>query len=109
MKLIVAIISKDDERNVLAELHRHDFGATKLPTTGSFLKGKNTTLIIGVEKDQVEEVVALIKEKSRTREKVVVNATEIFGMSTGIDASSMEAEVGGAVMFVLDVESFIKV
>lgn len=109
MKLIMAIICKDDERRVLAALGSNGFEATKLSATGGFLKGKNTTLLIGVETEQVDQVVGIIKKKSGAREKIIVNATEIFGMSTGIDAANVEAEVGGAVLFVLDVESFIKV
>ena len=109
MKLIIAIISKEDERGVLIELYKNGFHSARIPSTRSFFRGKGVNLLIGVEDKDADKVVNLIKEKSSKREKTVVNATEIFGMSAGVDASNVETEIGGATIFVLNVESFVKV
>ncbi|MCI6136775.1 MAG: cyclic-di-AMP receptor, partial [Oscillospiraceae bacterium] len=45
MKLIIAIISNDDSYDVLSELTKAGFDATKLSTTGGFLSAGNVTLL----------------------------------------------------------------
>ena len=47
MKLIVAVLRKEDEADTIAELNKKGFFVTELATTGGFLKEKNTTLLIG--------------------------------------------------------------
>ena len=44
MKLIVAVLRKEDEADTIAELNKKGFFVTELATTGGFLKEKNTTL-----------------------------------------------------------------
>ena len=46
MKLIVAVLRKEDEVDTIAELNKKGFFVTELATTGGFLKEKNTTLLI---------------------------------------------------------------
>ena len=58
MKLILAIVSSDDSATVQAALTKKHFPITKLATTGGFLKAGNTTFIVGVEDDKVEEVIS---------------------------------------------------
>ena len=60
MKLILAIVSSDDSATVQAALTKKHFPITKLATTGGFLKAGNTTFIVGVEDDKVEEVISEI-------------------------------------------------
>ena len=57
MKLIIAIISNDDSYDVLSELTKAGFDATKLSTTGGFLSAGNVTLLIGVEDSRVDYTV----------------------------------------------------
>ena len=40
MKLILAIVNKDDEADTISELNKNQFFVTKLATTGGFLNGK---------------------------------------------------------------------
>lgn len=49
MKLLVAIINSDDSHNVIGEITKAGFYATKLSTTGGFLRTGNLTLLMGVE------------------------------------------------------------
>ena len=49
MKLIVAVLRKEDEADTIAELNKKGFFVTELATTGGFLKEKNTTLLIGTD------------------------------------------------------------
>ena len=56
MKLVVAIVNNDDSHAVLSEITRAEFSATKLSTSGGFLRAGNVTLLIGVEDERVSEL-----------------------------------------------------
>lgn len=107
MKLILAIINKEDATEVSKHLIKSRFSVTKLATTGGFLMSGNITLIIGVNDDKVDEVVKIIEEHSQKRTEIVPStATYGIGVTT---AFPLEVTVGGATIFVLNVEDFIKV
>ncbi|HEY3368298.1 MAG TPA: cyclic-di-AMP receptor [Symbiobacteriaceae bacterium] len=96
MRMIVAVV-RDGYAAVLTEqLTKRGFGATKLASTGGFLKAGNTTFLIGVAAEQLEEVLAIIKETCPAK-----------GPAGG--AGSAKFPVSGATVFVLDVEKNIKV
>ena len=65
MKLVVAIVNNDDSHAVLSEITRAEFSATKLSTSGGFLRAGNVTLLIGVEDERVSELIDLIGRFSR--------------------------------------------
>lgn len=108
MKLILAIVSNEDSNAVTTTLMKSGFSVTKLATTGGFLKAGNTTLICGVEDEKVEKAIALISEKSSCRTQVVPSTMN--SIDAGIYSSfPVEVTVGGATIFVLDVERFEKI
>lgn len=106
MKLILAIVSNDDSQNVTTLLTKENYSVTRLATTGGFLKAGNTTIIVGTEDDKVEHVISLIGEESQKRTEVVPSSASY---DLGRFASfPVEVEVGGATIFVLDIEQFLK-
>jgi len=106
MKLIMAIVNNDDSSLVSGHLTEAGFFATKLATTGGFLKAGNTTFLIGTEDEKVEEVIALIKEFSRKRTQVI---PAMSSLTPGFyDSVPVEVQVGGATIFVMDVGTFEK-
>ena len=78
MKLIFAIVSNDDSSRVSKELTKNRFSVTRLATTGGFLMAGNTTFLIG---------------------------TDGVGMYTSFP---VEVQVGGATIFVTNIERFEK-
>ena len=54
MKLIIAIVQDEDASRLVNKLMNEGFGATKLATTGGFLRSGNTTLLTGVDDDKLE-------------------------------------------------------
>jgi len=108
MKLILAIINDQDGNKVLTALNKAGFSVTKLATTGGFLKVGNMTLIIGTEEEKVQDVINIIKEKSQKRKQLVVSPLMIEAAG-GFSSHTTEIEVGGATIFVVDVERFEKV
>ncbi len=107
MKLIVAIVSKEDGSEVSRELTAVGYSVTKLSTTGGFLMSGNTTLLIGVEDEKVDDVIAIISKFSKKRKHFVPASA---GYGVGIYSSiPVEVTVGGGTIFVLDVDRFEKV
>lgn len=107
MKLVMAIINADDSHTVISELTQNKFQVTRLATTGGFLKTGNTTIIVGVEADKVDEVLAIINEHSHSRKQMIPSTSEL-GMGF-FPSVPVEIAVGGATIFVMDVERFEKI
>ena len=106
MKLIMAIVSGDDSSKVARALTKGNFSVTKLATTGGFLMSGNTTFIIGTDDDRVQDVLDIIGKNSKTRKQMVpTSASYGVGMFSSMP---IEVQVGGATVFVMDVEQFIK-
>ncbi|MEN2982491.1 MAG: cyclic-di-AMP receptor [Thermus sp.] len=109
MKLIVAIVQDTDAPGLTKALMERGLQSTKLASTGGFLREGNTTLLIGLEDDRVEEVLELIREKCRTRTRLVTRGLPLSEAPDPFLAQPVEVQVGGAVVFVLPVEGFFKV
>ena len=75
MKLIVAVLRKEDEADTIAELNKKGFFVTELATTGGFLKEKNTTLLIGTDDHKLDAVLAILKQEAGLRKTVTYAAT----------------------------------
>ncbi|MCR5484510.1 MAG: cyclic-di-AMP receptor [Clostridiales bacterium] len=106
MKLLIAIINNDDCPTVLSEITREGFSVTKLSTSGGFLRAGNSTLLIGVEDDKVDSVIGIIGRFSSKRTETI-QATPAYP-GEFMMTMPVEVKVGGATVFVLDVEKFIK-
>lgn len=107
MKMIIAIVSHDDTKKVSNSLMKNGFFATKLATTGGFLSKGNTTFMIGCDDDKVEDAIEVISEHSKTRKDIVANSlVSEYGMFSN---QVLEVTVGGATIFVLDVDQFKKI
>jgi len=107
MKLIIAIVNSDDAHAVLNAIAKAGFSATKLSTTGGFMRAGNTTLLIGIEEEKVDEVIALIGEHSSSRKQITA-ASPAGGIEGRLIAMPIEITVGGATVFVIDVDKFVK-
>ena len=109
MKMIYAIVRYDNEDEVINALTKKHYSVTKLATTGGFLKKGNTTLLIGTEAERVQEAIDTIKQECGKRQKITINMPYISG-SAMINCATMPmtVEVGGATIFVIDVERYEK-
>lgn len=106
MKLIIAVINGDDSSAVINGLTTNGYYSTKLSTSGGFLKSGNVTLMIGVEDEKVDDVISVIGEFSKKRTQLIAPSAG-FAME-GIISKPVEITVGGATVFVIDVDRFIK-
>lgn len=62
MKLVIAIVRDVDAGPVVERLVTEGYRVTRIASTGGFLRRGNVTLLIGVETDRVEGVIALLRE-----------------------------------------------
>ncbi len=106
MKLIVAIVHNEDAGVLVNALLERDHRATRLQSSGGFLKQSNATVIVGVEEDRVDEVIAIIRENCTSRTQVVNPMPPIMEPGEFFMPYPLEVEVGGATVFVLPVERF---
>lgn len=106
MKLIITIVSNDDSSILQKELVKQRFFVTKLSSTGGFLKHGNTTFMIGAKDQDVDTIINIISEHSRTRKEMIpTSVARDFGFSA---SKPTEVTVGGATLFIMDVEKIVK-
>ena len=103
MKLILAIIQLDDVASVIRHLGKSGFFSTKLSSAGGFLKEGNVTIMVGIEEARLGEVIDIINKYSHSRIKLVPTPS-----LDEMDTALTEVTVGGATVFVLDCEQFLR-
>ncbi|MGM0219790.1 cyclic-di-AMP receptor [Enterococcus sp. AZ126] len=106
MKIILAIVQDKDSNRLANELIDANIRATKLSSTGGFLKAGNSTFIVGIDDDRVDEALELIKKTCQSRKQYVSTPVTLDITMDGQIPYPVEVEVGGATVFVLPVEGF---
>ncbi len=107
MKMVLAIINQDDANLVVNGLTREGHLVTKLSTTGGFLKTGNMTILVGVDDEKVSGVIEIIRKYSHSRRQVIPTSGDV-GMGF-YPSMPVEVTVGGATIFVLNVDQFERV
>jgi uncharacterized protein YaaQ len=106
MKLVVAVVQDKDSNRLSNALVKDGYRATKLASTGGFLRAGNTTFMIGVETEKVNDVLNVIKANCKIREQLVTPVSPMGGTTDSYIPFPVEVQVGGAAVFVLPVERF---
>jgi len=79
VKLIIAIVQDEDASRLVNKLMNEGFGATKLATTGGFLRSGNTTLLTGVDDDKMDTVMDIIEHTCKSRKQMAPVHAPISG------------------------------
>ena len=108
MKLIVSIVHSDDANQLITALRDGGFSSTKISTTGGFLREGNATILVGTEEERIPTVLDVIKRNCHTRTQYVNPLPPVMEPGELYMPNPVEVQVGGAVIFVLDVERLIK-
>ena len=108
MKLIIAIVQDEDATRLVSEMMAENFGVTKLATTGGFLRAGNTTLLIGVEDERFESAMKVIEKVCKSRKQIAASPASMVGVPGAYTPYPIEVVVGGATVFVLTIDQFIK-
>ncbi len=111
MKLVLAVLNKDDTKSVIQELMRGGFSVTKLSSAGGFLRAGTTTILCGMKDERVEKALEIIKtyscKKVYSPSRIPNETKSIFNMDKS-DSRPSEIVMGGASVFVLNIEQFEK-
>ena len=100
MKLIIAIVQDEDASRLISQLMNDGFGVTKLAT--------NTTLLVGVDDDRFQAAMDVIEKVCKSRKQIAPSPASMVGMPGSYTPYPIEVVVGGATIFVLTVDQFIK-
>ena len=106
VKLVVAIVHNEDAGNLVTALLDKEFRATRLQSSGGFLKQSNATIILGVEDADVDEVMGIVRANCTSRTQVVNPMPPIMEPGEFFMPYPLEVEVGGATVFVMPVDRF---
>ena len=107
MKMLIAIVQDQDSHILMDELSERDFRMTKLASTGGFLKAGNTTILMGIDEARIPEALSIIENNCKSRDMT----TSLMSVTMPGDAYipyPVVLKVGGATVFILDVESFVR-
>jgi len=108
MKLVFAIVHNDDAGKLTDALRDNNYQFTLISTTGGFLREGNSTILIGVDADKLEDVLTLIRSNCVTRSQFVNPMPPVMEPGELYLAQPVEVQVGGATVFVVEVERFEK-
>ena len=106
MKLVVAVVHNEDAGALVDALLEKEHRATRLHSSGGFLKQSNTTVIVGVDDAQVDEVITIVRDSCHARTQIVNPMPPVMEPGEFFMPYPLEVEMGGATVFVLPVERF---
>ncbi len=105
MKLVIAVVQDQDATDATQALNDAGYRVTRVASTGGFFSEGNTTLLCGVEDIAVPNVIAILKRTCKQRTRLIPAGPNLVE-SAAMMGAFVEVEVGGATVFVLDVEHF---
>lgn len=108
MKLIIAIIQDEDAARLVSNLMNEGYYVTKLATTGGFLRAGSTTLLMGLEDNRLQGALDVIEKVCKSRKQIATSPSPTAGTTGVYVPYPIEVVVGGANVFVLNIEQFIK-
>ncbi len=109
MKLVIAIVHERDKHKVSDALLKANHKFTIVASTGGFLRDGNVTFLIGTEAQDVDAVIDIVREWCSSREQYVTQPMPDAIAPTGAVISPIKVTVGGAIIFVVDVEKYERV
>lgn len=112
MKMIFAIVRSSDADHVVRHLSREGYFVTRLSSEGGFLRQGNVTLMSGVQDDQVDRVIEIVKKECGPHQRVTVNVPHVSESGAIVNyaaAAPMTVELGGATIFVVDITRFERI
>jgi uncharacterized protein YaaQ len=106
-KLLVVITADDEADTLITKLVERGYPATKVSSTGGFLRRGSATIFSGIDATDVDAVLAIIRDQCRARTEFLPAQALPFPESI-YPAEPVQVRVGGAIVFVLPVERFEK-
>jgi len=64
--------------------------------------------LAGVEDDQVDKAIGIVKNNCETRNQTITSPTPMAGTAGVFIPYPIEVKIGGATIFVVDIEKYLK-
>lgn len=109
MKLVLAVVQGQDSDAALDALVERGFIATRINSSGGFLRERNATILVGVQEESMAEVMRIIRQTCQAQTRFVNPLTPFIEPAEAALSQPVSVEVGGATVFVLDVERFERI
>ena len=103
-KMILAVIQGDDYHDAVSELNEKGFYATILHSSGGFLKKQSVTIMVGLNHEDLEKALDILKrhgERTVVQYQPLISGSSVQPMATAIPVPT---QLGGVVLFVLDID-----
>jgi uncharacterized protein YaaQ len=103
-QLVIVIVASAQASTLMDKLSQNHYQFTKVDSSGGFLHEATLCMLVGLHHDRRTALQELIRQHCHRRKIYIpahMDVTQIQGQPLMI-----EAEVGGATMFTLDVERF---
>lgn len=107
MKLLMAIVSDSDVKELGGQMLAGGFSVTKIGSTGGIIKSGMTTLISAVNNESVQKALDIISSCTHSR-KYSSSEPVIDSAVYSVPGMGGEISVGGATVFVLNIEESYK-
>lgn len=106
-RLILITVSGEQSHAFIQTLNRDGYYVTVMDSRGGLLDERLSTLLIGLAHDREPALLELIRRECRTRRRLI--PAQIETPLASAQTLMIEAETGGAVVYVLDVEQFAQI
>lgn len=107
MRLLLVIVQAEDADVLVSKLVAQGLRVTRINSTGSFLARGNATLLMGLQAEQVEAALAVVRATCHTRTAYLNALQAVDAPGTSFVAMMpLEVQVGGAVLFSFPVKQF---
>ena len=104
--LVVVIVATEQITELTQELIKGEFYFTRINSSGGILERATVSLLIGINKIRLNPLMGIIRTCCHTRLKFIPARVEAPLMQG--QPLMIEAEVGGATVYAVDVEQFIQ-
>mgnify|MGYP006283732555 CR=1 FL=1 len=101
MKMMMAVVPRTEAQRVLRVLIRSGFAATFVESRGGMLRQAQYMLFIVLEEGREDEVLGIIRESCHSEVTVDKDEGE---QASDLPLVGEKAQVGGAIVFVWDIE-----
>ncbi|NWJ44716.1 MAG: cyclic-di-AMP receptor [Chloroflexi bacterium] len=110
MKMVIAVVQSKDAGTLVDKLVARRYRVTRITTSGGFLRESNATLLIGVEDELVNDVVSIIRATCQTRNRYISPLPPMTEPGGDIYVPNpIEVQVGGATIFVVNVDQYLRI
>lgn len=104
--LVIVYITNEQIDELTKKLNAERFYFTRIASSGGILNYPNSSLIIGISKNRLDDLKNLIKQCCQRRTTHIATQTHIEAYPQYSAPVIVEAEVGGATLHTLPVEHF---